>query len=112
MSHSYTSPHNMTLEFAMAFGWVPGLLALVGTITLAWMTVRMLTITNSIFVAGAAIGCLVELTRVQFSGDVWDGFGLLVTSLVTTAAFTVWIPSPDGRTPSSMTTRADPGAGN
>lgn len=102
MSHSYTSPHNMTLEFAMAFGWLPGLLVLTGSAALAWVAVRSLATTRSVFVAVAAIGCLVELARAQFSGDIWDGFGLLVTSLVVAIAYTTGLQSKDWGTSTEM----------
>jgi hypothetical protein len=82
MGYAYTSPHNMTLEFMLAFGWVAGLLALIGSLALAWMSLRSLATCDSIVVVAAAIGCLVELIRVQFSGSLWDGLGLLINGLV------------------------------
>jgi hypothetical protein len=46
------------------------------------MSLRSLATCDSIVVVAAAIGCLVELIRVQFSGNLWDGLGLLINGLV------------------------------
>jgi len=87
MSYSYTSPHNMTLELMLVFGWMPGFLALIGSLALAWMSIRSLATCDSLFVAAASIGCLVELIRVQFSGNLWDLTGLLIAGLVVAASY-------------------------
>ena len=87
MNHSYTSPHNLCLELGLRFGWGAGLLALMGALGLAWMAVRVLATTCDAGAACAAIGCIVELSRAQFSGDLWDGLGLLVAGCIVTFAY-------------------------
>lgn len=75
--YSYSSPHNLCLELGMRFGWGGGLMALLGSLGLAWMAIRVLATTCDATAACASIGCLVELVRAQFSGDLWDGMGLI-----------------------------------
>ena len=110
MGYAYTSPHNMTLEFMLAFGWVAGLLALIGSLALAWMSLRSLATCDSIVVVAAAIGCLVELIRVQFSGNLWDGLGLLINGLVVAIWYATRSLSTDAQVATSVGPRSIAGA--
>jgi hypothetical protein len=77
MGFSYSHPHNLFLELGMKLGWLAMLMTLLGSAGLLWMASLTIARTKSIAAACAAIGCIVELTRAQVSGDLWDTFGLL-----------------------------------